>query len=99
MSLLDIHANITYSTIAPLIGMEPISKYTVAAKCPYCGAHAWAIQQDNRNLEEWHYCSQCKASGSIIAMAAERLEMTEVEAVEYFAEQLYTTFSFKDMQA
>lgn len=99
MSLLDIHANITYSTIAPLIGMEPISKYTVAAKCPYCGAHAWAIQQDNRNLEEWHYCSQCKASGSIIAMAAERLEMTEVEAVEYFAEQLDTPFSFKDMQA
>ena len=88
MSLLDIHANITYSLIAPLIGMEPISKYTVAAECPHCGAHAWSIHQDTRNLEEWHYCSQCKVTGSIIAMAAERLEMTEVEAVLYLAEQL-----------
>ena len=32
-------------------------------------------------------------------MAAERLDMTEVEAVEYFAEQLDTPFTFKDIQA
>lgn len=88
MSLLDIHANITYSLIAPILGMEPIERYTVAAKCPYCGAHAWTIHQDSRNLEEWHYCSQCKATGSIIAMAAEHLEMTEVEAIHYLADQL-----------
>ena len=98
MSLLDIHANITYSVIAPLLGMEPLSKYTVAAECPYCGAHAWTIHQDNRNLEEWHYCSQCKVTGSIIAMAAERLEMTEVETVRYLAEQLDRPLDFKSLE-
>jgi hypothetical protein len=98
VSLLDIHANITYSVIAPLLGLEPLPKYTVAAECPYCGAHAWAIYQDNRNLEEWHYCSQCKATGSIIAMAAERLEMTEIETVRYLAEQLNRPLDFRAIE-
>jgi hypothetical protein len=99
VSLLDIHANITYSVIAPLLGMESISKYAAAAKCPYCGAHAWTIHQDNRNLEEWHYCSQCKVTGSIIAMAAARLEMKEIDAVRYLSEQLDHQIEFKSIQA
>lgn len=99
MGLLDIHANITYSVIAPFLGMESISKYTAAAECPYCGAHAWSIHQDNRNLEEWHYCSQCKATGSVIAMAAERLEMTELETVRYLAEQLGYSPDCKSLQS
>ncbi len=93
MSLLDIHANITYSAIAPLVGLEPIARYTLAAKCPDCGAHSWTIHQDNRTLEEWYYCSQCKASGSIIAMAAKRLGMSEVEAIRHFQSELGCNFS------
>lgn len=88
MSLLDIHSLITYSAIAPYIGLEPTIKYSVMSACPYCGAQAWTIHQDNRNLEEWHYCSQCKATGTLIAMASERLGMTEVEAMTYLAEKL-----------
>lgn len=99
MSLLDIHANITFSTIAPILGMEPVDRYTVAARCPYCGAHAWAIYQDSKNLEEWHYCSQCKATGSVIAMAAERLEMSEIEAIHYLGERLERNIPHKSIQA
>jgi len=99
VSLLDIHAGLTFSAIAPYIGLEPTAKHTVAAKCPYCGAHAWSIYQDSRNLEEWHYCSQCTAQSSVLAMAAERLEMDLPEAMHYLAGQLNHTLSFDDMKA
>lgn len=98
MSLLDIHAGLTFSAIAPYIGLEPTAKHTVAAKCPYCGAHAWAIHQDSRNLEEWHYCSQCKATGSILAMAADRLGMPQHEAMQYLAERLNQTLLDSDLE-
>ena len=98
MSLLDIHAGLTFSAIAPYLGLEPTAKHTVAAKCPYCGAHAWAIHQDSRNLEEWHYCSQCKATGSVLAMAAERLEMPQHEAMQYLAERLNQTLEDADLE-
>ena len=97
MSLLDIHSLITYSAIAPYIGLEPTAKYSVTSKCPYCGAQAWAIHQDNRNLEEWHYCSQCKATGSIIAMAADRLGMTEIEAMTYLSEQMQAPLGAEEL--
>lgn len=98
MSLLDIHSLITYSAIAPYLGLEPTAKYSVTSTCPYCGAQAWTINQDNRNLEEWHYCYQCKASGTLIAMAAERLEMSEVEAMQYLAEKLNTRIDYEDLK-
>lgn len=88
MSLLDVHANIPYFSIAPLIGMEPTAKYSVSVECPYCGSHSFAIHQDNTNLEEWYFCSQCKANGSVIALAAEKLDMPETEVIQYLAEQL-----------
>ena len=94
MSLLDIHAGLTFSAIAPYIGLEPTAKHTVAAKCPYCGAHGWAIYQDSRNLEQWHYCYQCTAQGNILAMAAERLGMEVDEAMQYLADQLNYTLTF-----
>ena len=99
MSLLDIHAGLTFSAIAPYIGLEPTAKHTVAAKCPYCGAHEWAIYQDSRNLEQWHYCYQCTAQGNILAMAAERLGMEMDEAMQYLADQLNYTLTFDDMKA
>lgn len=98
MSLLDIHASFTYSSIAPLIGLEPTTEYISTAKCPYCGANSWSVYQDNRNLEEWHYCSQCKATGSIIAMAAERLEMSEIEVIQYLSDRKQNTLSADDIQ-
>lgn len=88
MSLLDVHVGLTFSAIAPLLGLEPTAKHTVSAECPFCGAHAWAIYQDTHSLEEWHYCSQCKATGSMLAMAAERLQMPQVEALQYLANKL-----------
>jgi len=97
VSLLDIHSLITYSAIAPYIGLEPTAKYSVTAACPYCGAQAWAVHQDSRNLEEWHYCSQCKVTGSVIAMAADRLEMTEIEAMTYLSGQLRSPLSAEDL--
>jgi hypothetical protein len=96
VSLLDIHAGLQFQTVAPLLGLESTAKYTVNAKCPYCGAHAWTIYQDNRSLEEWHYCSQCKVSGSILAMAAEHLGLTESAALDYLAEKLNLNISAKD---
>ena len=89
MSLLDIHAGLSYTAIAPFIGLQPTAKNPVAAECPYCKAHAWAIHKDNRNLEEWHYCSQCKVNGSVLAMAAERLNMPQTEAIQYLADRLH----------
>ena len=75
--------------------MEATSKYSVSIDCPYCSAHSFAIHQDNRNLEEWYYCYQCKATGSVIAMAAERLGMEETEAIRYLADQLEQSISDK----
>ena len=98
MSLLDIHAGLAYAAIAPLIGMEPTASYPISAKCPYCEAQAWAIHQDTKTLEEWYYCSQCKATGTILAMAAERLNMLQEEAMHYLAEQLNRTISPSSMR-
>ena len=98
MSLLDIHSLITYSAIAPYIGLEPTAKYSVTSACPYCGAQAWAIHQDNRNLEEWHYCSQCKVTGTIIAMAAERLGMLEIEALTYLSGKLQSPVGAEELR-
>lgn len=99
MSLLDIHAGLQFQAVAPLLGLETTAKSTVNAKCPYCGAHAWTIYQDNRSLEEWHYCSQCKVSGSILAMAAEHLGLTESAALDYLAEKLNLIISPTDRNA
>jgi len=99
VSLLDIHAGLQFQTVAPLLGLEPTAKYTVNAKCPYCGSNAWTIYQDNRNLEEWHYCSQCKVSGSVLAMAAEHLGLTESAALDYLAEKLNLNISSTDRKA
>jgi hypothetical protein len=98
VSLLDIHANLSYAAIAPIIGLEPFSSHTLSAKCPYCSAFSWSIYQDSKNLEEWHYCFQCKATGSIIAMAAERLGLSEQDAVEYLAGHLNTKLNFKTIK-
>jgi hypothetical protein len=95
VSLLELHSCIPYFSIAPFIGMEATSKYSVSIDCPYCSAHSFAIHQDNRNLEEWYYCYQCKATGSVIAMAAERLGMEETEAIRYLADQLEQSISDK----
>ena len=89
MGLLDIHAGLTYTAIAPFIGLQPTAKNPVSAECPYCKAHAWTIHKDNRNLEEWHYCSQCKVNGSVLAMAAERLNLPQEEAIHYLADKLH----------
>jgi hypothetical protein len=86
VSLLDVHVNITFSAIAPYLDLEAVAGLPVSTKCPYCKANSWSIYQDNRNLEEWHYCSKCKVSGSIIAMAADLLDMSEVEALQYLSE-------------
>jgi hypothetical protein len=99
VSLLDIHANLSYSAIAPIIGLEPFASHTLSAKCPYCGAFSWSVYQDSKNLEEWHYCSQCKVTGSIIAMAAERLELSEQEAIEFLAAKLNTPVDFETIKA
>lgn len=89
MGLLDIHAGLTYTAIAPFIGLQPTAKNPISAECPYCKAHAWTIHKDNRNLEEWHYCSQCKVNGSVLAMAAERLNLPQDEAIRYLADRLH----------
>jgi len=99
VSLLDIHAGLTYAAIAPVLRLEPVTKYAVLAKCPYCEAHAWTIHQDTRNLEEWHYCSQCKVNGSVLAMAAERLEMAQDDALRYLADRLGMTLTFDHLKA
>lgn len=99
MSLLDVHAKLQFQVLAPLLGLAPTAKYTVNAKCPYCGAHGWSIYQDNRNLEEWHYCSQCKVSGSILAMAAEHLGVPEAEVLDVLLAQLNVSISPADRRA
>ncbi len=96
MSLLDVHAKVQFQVLAPILGLAPIAKSTVNAKCPYCGANAWSIYQDNRNLEEWHYCSQCKVSGSILAMAAEHLGVPEAEVLDTLIDQLGLKISPED---
>jgi hypothetical protein len=88
MGLLEVHAGLQLEVIAPLIGLTPYEQSVINVKCPYCGINSWSIFQDNRTLEEWHYCSQCKASGSVIELAAERLHMTESEALQYLTNKL-----------
>ena len=96
MSLLDIHVCLTYNAIAPLLGLEPTAHHTVSAKCPYCSAYAWSIYQDTKNMEEWHYCYHCKASGTVLSMAAEMLDLPLATAIKYIADQLHKTIDDKD---
>lgn len=90
-SLLDIHSSLTYSVIAPYIGLEPFDIYTAAGKCPYCGENSWNIYQDSRYLEESHYCSDCKKAGTVLGLAASRLKMSQVETIKY----LYTKLEYQ----
>lgn len=94
MSLLDIHSIITYEKLAPILGLEPTSKLSGTLKCPYCAAHTWSIYQDNCSLEQWHYCSNCKKTGTVLAMAADRLGITEHEVIGYVSE--YHDYSFNE---
>lgn len=89
-SLLDIHASLSYSVIAPYVGLEPVDIYTSSSKCPYCGENAWTIYQDTKSLEESHYCYSCKKVGTILELAAERLELSQVETIKY----LYTKLNY-----
>lgn len=93
MSLLDIHVSLTYNAIAPLLGLAPTSHHTVAAKCPYCSAYSWSIYQDTKNLEEWHYCSQCKANGSVLSMAAELMGLPIATAIDHLSTLLHVNIS------
>lgn len=88
MSLLELHSNLPYFRIAPYIGMSTTAKYGMRIECPYCGTRKFSVYQNNSNLEEWYYCSQCKASGRVISMAAERLDLSELEAIEYLSQKL-----------
>lgn len=88
MSLLDLYVGLNFSLIAPHIGLEATVKQPLSARCPYCEANSWSLHQDTKNLEEWHYCFQCKATGSIFAMAAERLALPVEEAILYLASKV-----------
>ena len=95
MSLLEVHAKLSFQKLAPFLGLSN-TKYTVNAKCPYCGSYSWSVCQDNRNLEEWHYCSQCKVSGSVLAMAADCLEVPETEILDVLLDRLGLTITDND---
>ena len=99
MHLLDVTSSLTYAAIARYIGLQPTNKTGVVAECPYCKAHAWTIHQDNTNLEEWHYCAQCKVSGTVLAMAADRLGLDEEDAVQYLADKLHCNLNIKALRA
>lgn len=99
MHLLDVTSSLTYAAIARYIGLQPTNKTGVVSECPYCKAHAWTIHQDNTNLEEWHYCAQCKVSGTVLAMAADRLGLDEEDAVQYLADKLHCNLNIKAIRA
>ena len=88
MGLLDVHANFPYLAIASSIGLEPIANYSVAVNCPYCGSRSFAIYQDNANLEELYFCSNCHANGSVIGLACEQLGLEEAETLKHLASVL-----------
>lgn len=99
MHLLDITSSLTYVAIARYIGLQPCDKIGVATECPYCKANAWTIHQDSTNLEEWHYCAQCKVSGTILAMAADRLGLSQEDTVQYLFDKLNANLNIKAIRA
>lgn len=74
--------------MAPILGLETISQYDVSAKCPFCSSHSWQIFQDPKTLEEHHYCFHCKASGSVLAMAAQLLELSIQDTLRHLSDKL-----------
>jgi hypothetical protein len=99
MHLIDITSSLTYTAIARYIGLQPCDKIGVATECPYCKANAWTIHQDSTNLEEWHYCAQCKVSGTVLAMAADRLNLSQEDAVQYLSDKLHNNLDIKAIRA
>lgn len=97
MSLLELHSNLPYFRIAPHIGMSTATKYGMHIECPYCSTRKFTVYQNNSNLEEWYYCSHCKRSGRVISMAAERLGVSEVEAIQLLTAKLEQKVSQKSI--
>lgn len=97
MSLLELHSNLPYFRIAPHIGMSTATKYGMHIECPYCSTINFTVYQNNSNLEEWYYCSHCKRSGRVISMAAERLGVSEIDAIQILTNKLEQKVSQKSI--
>ena len=97
MGLLDVHANFPYLAIAETLGLEPVANYSVPVVCPYCGFRSFVIHQDNSNLEELYFCSSCQASGSVIGLACERLDMSERATLKFLAATLSQKITHKSI--
>jgi hypothetical protein len=87
-NLLDIHASLPYSAIAKYIGLEAFEGQNSSGKCPFCGEFTWTIQQDSINLEETHYCYNCKKAGTVLELASQRLRLNPVSTIKYLHEKL-----------
>jgi len=97
MSLLDIHAVINYEKLAPILGFEPTSKLSNFLRCPYCSSYTWSIYQDNCSLEQWHRCANCKKTGTLLAMAADQLGLTETEVISHVSQHYDYSFKEEDL--
>lgn len=96
MALLDIYAGLQFSNIAHYLGLAGGVLPGQTTNCPHCGCYAWTIYHDYHSAAEWYHCRQCKAAGSVLAMAADCLGTSEVEAINYLASRVGVSFTPHD---
>ncbi len=76
----------TWSVIAPSLGLPQTNPvFPVRTVCPFCEGDM-SIYKDNKNGEEWAYCSSCQQSLSVFQLASQVWDVPLQTAVNKLAD-------------
>ena len=83
--------SLTWSVIAPSLGLPQTNPvFPVRTVCPFCEG-SMSIYKDNKNGEEWAYCSSCQQSSSVFQLASQVWDVPLKTAVNKLADMHNTS--------
>ena len=89
---------LTWPVIAPSLGLPQTNPvFPVRTACPLCEG-TMSIYKDNKNGEEWAYCSDCQHSSSALQLASHLWGVSLPVAVERLAEMHNTSVTEAEIQ-
>lgn len=89
---------LTWPVVAPLLGLPQTNPvFPVKTICPLCEG-TLSVYKDNKNGEEWAYCSDCRWSSSVLQLAAHLWNIPLDAAVERLAEMYNTSVTEQEFQ-
>jgi hypothetical protein len=90
---------LTWSVIAPSLGLPQTNPvFPVRTVCPFCEGDM-SIYKDNKNGEEWAYCSSCQQSSSVFQLASQVWDVPLQAAVNRLADMHNTSVTSAELDS